>query len=120
MFYPDNSFEAKTFTLPARPNYDLLDEVYEYQESYQMYHKKVAVFDDFTTVIGSYNLGIKSAYYDDEIVCEIQSPDVARLMHQSLDLDQELSQRQTISPVGFIGTNIAGALVNAVLKNYCG
>lgn len=89
--YSNLSISHNLFVLPNRVNYYLLNNVYEYDIHRQLYHKKVAIFDDLYTVIGSYNLGIKSAYCDNEIVCVIKDPRVNELMRGSLESDAKNS-----------------------------
>jgi phosphatidylserine/phosphatidylglycerophosphate/cardiolipin synthase-like enzyme len=86
------SLHHYVYALPNRSNYELLDKAYEYTGANQLYHKKQATFDGKYTIIGSYNLGIKSAYCDDEIICVIKSKRVTSVVNQQLIRDAQNSQ----------------------------
>ena len=71
----------------SRSNYDIPSEVYEYQVTKQLFHKKIGVFDSKYTVIGSYNLGRKSSLYDHELICVIKDAAVSARVKKILDTD---------------------------------
>ncbi len=83
------------YALPNRLNYDLLDDAFEYGQKDQLYHKKVMTLDSQYTVVGSFNLGIKSAKCDYESVCVIDDPRVAKIMNLALDDDAAASKLLT-------------------------
>lgn len=119
--YGSNSaFFRFVLTMPSRYNYHLLDKVSEYQKPYKMYHKKVAVYDKFVTTIGSYNLGVKSGYCDDEIMCVMQNSKVARLMTQSLNKDLKDSKEISFSPLKRLATKALEGLVIHVFAPFFG
>lgn len=73
-----------------------------------MYHKKIVVIDNKTTIIGSFNLGYKSAYCDDENICIINDARVAEDVNSSLEADLEDSMpvnphAPSVLLSGFIG-----------------
>lgn len=108
------------YALPNRYNYDLLNTTYEYQKVNQLYHKKVATFDSQYTIIGSYNLGIKSAYCDDEIICVLDDTRIAEAVNATLDIDKsesiELKGKHLIKK----RTRMRGALTIAALGPFFG
>lgn len=75
------------YALPNRLNYDLLTEAYEYHAPEQLYHKKVTTIDGRYTMVGSFNLGVKSARCDYESVAIIDDPRIAAAMNRALDVD---------------------------------
>ena len=76
----------------SRVYYEIPTKVYEYQVKKQMYHKKIAVFDDTHTIIGSYNLGKKSALYDQEMICVVKDKRVAQAVKEVLTEDEKRSR----------------------------
>ncbi len=79
------------YTVPSRYNYSLVDRVHEYEVQDQLYHKKVASFDGKYVMIGSYNMGQKSAHWDDEIMMQIRNCKVAGQVDTMLDEDAKRS-----------------------------
>lgn len=77
---------------PSRPNYSLLDRVHEYKNGKTMYHHKIQIIDDRKVIIGSYNLGYKSAYFDHEIAVVIDDERVAANISAALDEDLAKSE----------------------------
>ncbi|NGX55547.1 MAG: hypothetical protein KR126chlam2_01183, partial [Chlamydiae bacterium] len=65
--------------------------IYEYHVKDIVYHKKVMVIDRHYTLIGSYNLGLKSDEKDYEIVLVIDSPEIAEQTLKVLERDRSLS-----------------------------
>jgi phosphatidylserine/phosphatidylglycerophosphate/cardiolipin synthase-like enzyme len=82
-------------------------EIYEYYVEDVFLHKKMLLVDKRFFVFGSYNLGIKSAYGDYELVLVIDSPDVAQdvlKVHQadianSKKVSPELARKWYFDPV---------------------
>jgi len=83
----NSSSSHYVYALPNRYNYNLLTEVFEYGVKDQLYHKKVITIDDRYSVVGSFNLGVKSALCDYESVVVIDDPRVTKLMNEALDVD---------------------------------
>jgi len=83
------------YALPNRYNYHLLTDVFEYHKKDQLYHKKVITVDSRYTVVGSFNLGVKSAKCDYENICVIDDIRVAQLMNNALDGDAKFSEHLT-------------------------
>ncbi len=81
------------YALPNRYNYQLVTRAFEYRKQDQLYHKKVLTVDSRYTMVGSFNLGIKSTKCDYENVCVIDDPRVTQLIHQSLKEDASASKR---------------------------
>jgi len=79
------------YALPCRINYNLLTVAHEHEVEKQLYHKKVTTIDEDITVIGSTNLGVKSAICDYESVCVIKDPRVTDLMKKALKEDSHNS-----------------------------
>ncbi len=81
------------YALPNRYNYTLLTEAFEYQKKDQLYHKKVMTVDSRYAVVGSFNLGVKSAKCDYENVCVINDERVTKLMNAALEEDAKASKK---------------------------
>lgn len=95
---PDSSLQHNVYALPNRGNYDLFSQVYEYQKPETLYHKKTATFDSKTAIVGSYNLGIKSAYCDDEVICVIENKDAVSDIEAGLKDDRlQSEEHHTVS-----------------------
>jgi phosphatidylserine/phosphatidylglycerophosphate/cardiolipin synthase-like enzyme len=62
--------------------------VYEYNEPYVLYHKKVMIVDNRISVVGSYNLGKKSENSDFEVVLFMDSPEVANNLLEIINDDK--------------------------------
>lgn len=80
-------------THSGRGNYHLVDKIYEYRGHHQVYHKKVATFDDSHMIIGSFNLGKKSAKYDHEVAFVIKNKEVTELGRARLKKDKTHSKK---------------------------
>lgn len=65
--------------------------IYEYNIKDIVYHKKVMVVDERYTIIGSYNLGIRSDQSDFELVLVIDSEPLAKKVKAVLKTDVTLS-----------------------------
>lgn len=65
--------------------------VYELDSSNVLYHKKVMTVDHLFSVIGSYNLGMKSEDADYEVAVVIESQKTALRMETILQDDKEIS-----------------------------
>lgn len=55
-----------------RKDYHYLDEVYEWKHPLSLYHRKVMVIDGTHSIVGSFNLGKKSAIHDYECALVIE------------------------------------------------
>lgn len=66
--------------------------IYEYNQEYILYHKKVMTTDHRYSVVGSYNLGSKSENADFEIAIFIDSPLVTKRIEEFLNKDKALSR----------------------------
>lgn len=75
---------------PSRFHYPLVDKVHEVQTKDRLYHRKVIVIDKKLTIIGSYNIGQKSAYCDTEMVLCIDSEEIASELIEITDKDKTL------------------------------
>jgi phosphatidylserine/phosphatidylglycerophosphate/cardiolipin synthase-like enzyme len=108
----EKSCLGKCFTvITSRGNYKYIDAPYEYQVSKTQYHKKVAVFDTNHMIIGSANIGPKSAGYDREIICDIKDERVTAAMKEILDQDLKSSAPiQRESTLSRLLTEIAASL----------
>lgn len=62
--------------------------IYELNLKNVLYHKKVMTVDDRYTVVGSYNLGMKSEDADYEVAVVIDSPETSMQMQKILMKDQ--------------------------------
>lgn len=80
-------------THSGRGNYHLVDKIYEFRGHRQIYHKKVATFDNTHTIIGSFNLGKKSAKYDHEVAFVIKNKEVTDLSRTRLKNDKNHSKK---------------------------
>lgn len=81
------------YALPNRSNYHLFNKVNEYVKKETLYHKKVATFDSRYAIVGSYNLGIKSALCDDEIACVIEDEEIVKDIDEGLGVDAKVSKK---------------------------
>eukprot|EP00012_Vannella_robusta_P004368 CAMPEP_0206191800 /NCGR_PEP_ID=MMETSP0166-20121206/5571_1 /ASSEMBLY_ACC=CAM_ASM_000260 /TAXON_ID=95228 /ORGANISM="Vannella robusta, Strain DIVA3 518/3/11/1/6" /LENGTH=630 /DNA_ID=CAMNT_0053608159 /DNA_START=15 /DNA_END=1903 /DNA_ORIENTATION=+ len=61
--------------------------VYEYAVSRTTYHKKVAIIDNETLLIGSYNMSQKSHNGDDELLLAITSSELCTQVNEVLNFD---------------------------------
>ncbi len=68
-------------------------EIYEYAIPNVVLHKKTMLVDRKYFLVGSYNLGTKSAMGDYELVLSINSPDVAEAIFQIHLIDRSHSRR---------------------------
>lgn len=91
--FEDMPTAANFFIHINRSNYDLVNNIFEYQVADTLYHKKVTVIDDIYTIIGSYNFTLKSSQNDDEIALLIASPLIANRVKQILEIDKEHSRK---------------------------
>lgn len=82
----------KVYTLSARPNYHLVNEVHEYHAKTLM-HSKLGVFGRKIVIIGSFNLGTKSSKFDCEAVVRVVSPEIAEKAIQGLENDRVFSKK---------------------------
>ncbi len=71
-------------------------EIYEYYVKNVLLHKKVMIVDDKTSVIGSYNLGMKSHVSDYEMIMVIHSPEIVKKFNKIFQLDLTHSRRVTL------------------------
>lgn len=112
------------YALPNRLNYDLLTGAYEYRGVDQLYHKKVALFDDQIAIVGTYNLGIKSADCDYECVFVIDDTQVAADIAEGLNQDaakSKLLENENLAMVQQgIGHQFKGWVVSGALGNFFG
>jgi hypothetical protein len=108
------------YALPCRYNYDLLTEAYEYDIRDQLYHKKVTTIDNDLTVVGTANLGVKSAMCDYESICVIRDQRVNGLMKEALDIDRENSARFEGAHLASQRSRIAGRIAGAILGPFFG
>lgn len=77
-------------TLPVKNT-----EIFEYHIERVWLHKKVMLVDGKTAVIGSYNLGIKSAYGDYELILVIDSEEVVHDVRKVFEKDLTYSRKIT-------------------------
>jgi phosphatidylserine/phosphatidylglycerophosphate/cardiolipin synthase-like enzyme len=108
------------YALPCRYNYDLLTEAYEYDVRDQLYHKKVTTIDSDLTVIGTANLGVKSAMCDYESICVIRDRRVNGLMKEALDEDRDHSAQFEGAQLATQRSRLAGRVASAVLGPFFG
>jgi len=66
--------------------------IYEYNVENIILHKKCMMVDRKTLVLGSYNLGFKSAYSDYELLVEIESEAVTQSVIKIFEKDLKLSR----------------------------
>lgn len=77
----------------SRLQYAIPHHTFEYSHKPgQLFHKKVALFDTSHAIIGSYNLGKKSAFFDHEIICVIKDPRVVSRFQTLFEEDRQRSQ----------------------------
>jgi phosphatidylserine/phosphatidylglycerophosphate/cardiolipin synthase-like enzyme len=68
--------------------------VYEWIDPLSLYHRKVMVIDEKHIIIGSYNLGIKSANYDYECALVIEdSPEIAKDLMSHISTSPRIKER---------------------------
>ncbi len=95
---PNSSLIHYVHVWPSRPNYRLLDTVYESQVKKQHYHKKVMTVDEQLAFVGSYNFGQKSSLCDYEVGCVIKSETIAKCIDDALKTDKENSKKINAGP----------------------
>lgn len=79
--------------IQARYDTPVNSSIYEFDQEYVLYHKKVMTVDHRYAVIGSYNLGSKSENSDYEIAIFIDSPIITNQVEQILENDKLLSNK---------------------------
>src|SRR5262249_28447348 len=99
--------------------YPLVGKVYEYYKEHQLYHKKVATFDDTHMMIGTFNLGSKSAKFDHEIAFVIKDPRVTKECKRVLKEDAKQSTKLTGNEIATasIWTKFLGFVISTLTKN---
>ncbi len=89
-------------------------------------HTKTILLDDRISIIGSYNLDIRSTYLDTELMLVIDSPELNRFLKESAGL--MVSQSRLCHPDGSVeyggdytalGRNILRLLGQAILRAVC-
>ena len=97
-------------------------EIFEYDVEGVWLHKKMMLIDRETLLVGSYNLGIKSAYGDYEIVLVIHSREAAldafRIFERDLSYSRKITAEQArewyfdpvISMLGHLQKKFSGLL----------
>ncbi len=68
----------KVLAYVGRGHFHLVDTVYEHITPDQIFHKKIATFDNTHVILGSYNHGRKSARYDHELCFTIKSKNMTK------------------------------------------
>lgn len=118
----DDTFSWARFALThcGRQSYHLVDKVYEYTATHRMYHKKVATFDDTHMIIGSFNLGKKSADYDHEIAFVLKGKEITDLCRSRLKEDKKLAERYVPETNVFKSffTNTVSYVVARAIENF--
>lgn len=79
--------------IQARYDTPVNSSIYEFDQEYVLYHKKVMTVDHRYSVVGSYNLGSKSENSDYEIAIFIDSPIITNQVEQILENDKLLSNK---------------------------
>lgn len=107
----------KIGVLTNRRNYPLLHKVYEFKSDFQMYHKKVATFDDTHLIIGSFNIGEKSCKFDHELVVVAKDQRVTRSCKAVLKMDGKRSTKHyhTKFPSGM---GLVSLIVTKLTENF--
>lgn len=119
----DSPMANESFVWSNRSNYNLVSEVFEYIVPKILYHKKVMTFDDRITIIGSYNLGQKSALFDDEAAIVVDSPEFTIAVNRIIDSDKLHSiaiDPQTADEFQSLVPKIAAELQQALLGSFLG
>ena len=76
--------------------------VFEFDVPYTSYHKKVIVFDQETTLLGSSNLGIKSLNSSDyEINLKVISQEFSESILRNIENDKPLCQKVLDPEISF-------------------
>lgn len=65
-------------------------EVYEYAREHSL-HTKTILVDDTISLVGSFNMDMRSAYLDTEIMLYIDSPEINAMLRQGITNDMEYS-----------------------------
>lgn len=65
-------------------------EVYEYAREHSL-HTKTILVDDSISLVGSFNMDMRSAYLDTEIMLYIDSPEINAMLRQGINQDMEYS-----------------------------
>lgn len=119
---PGTVLTHSLFTWTNRSNYDLVDTAYEMQGGNVLYHKKVMLVDDLYAMVGSFNLGRKSAYCDHECAVFFKDGRVCKLIDEMLEEDKRQSLcRQDIERIRKSAwTAFKGHIATHLLGNYFG
>ncbi len=81
-------------------------QVYEYMGT-QSSHTKTLVLDDRLSVVGSYNLDMRSTYQDTELMLVVDSPELNRRIREEAERDKTYSRT-----MGADGTYVQGEHYN--------
>lgn len=65
-------------------------EIYEYAREHSL-HTKTVLIDDNISLVGSFNMDMRSAYLDTEIMLYIDSPEINALLRQGMEQDMDYS-----------------------------
>jgi len=103
-------------THTSRAFYHLVDKVYEYTGSHQLYHKKVTTFDNTHLMIGSFNFNKKSAKYDHEGMFVVKNSDIVKACKKDLQLDKKRSIKRYESHFNFFA-KIYSCLLARITQN---
>ncbi|MBS0634173.1 MAG: phospholipase D family protein [Verrucomicrobia bacterium] len=99
----------------GRGFFHLADKVYEHTKQDQIYHKKVATFDDTHMMIGSFNFTKKSAQFDHEIAFVIKDKRVTEKCHAILKKDKKQATKAT--PQATLKDKVRSHLLLQFMKN---
>lgn len=69
--------------------------IWEYEGGYS-YHGKSVLIDDNISVIGSFNLDMRSAYLDTELMLVIDSKDINRELSESMESYEQVARKANI------------------------
>ena len=78
--------------------------VYEYLGPYSS-HKKILLIDDRMSIVGSYNLDMRSTYQDTELMLAVDAPELNALIRQEVAEDKTYSRTMTESGEYACGEN---------------
>lgn len=91
--------------------------VYEYLGAHSS-HTKAVLIDDDMTILGSYNLDMRSTYQDTELMLAVDSPELNALVQQEIARDKTYSRKMTEDGTYEYGENYHDKKMSATKKAF--
>lgn len=91
--------------------------VYEYLGAHSS-HTKAVLIDDDMTILGSYNLDMRSTYQDTELMLAVDSPELNALVQQEIARDKTYDRKMTEDGTYEYGENYHDKKMSATKKAF--